>query len=114
VAALTTQSLTRTGKILPDVLVAAGGSGDTFQPGDRTFLIVKNGSGGSITVTVTSERNCSEGVEHDTAATVPNGKTYFIGPFPPQRFADPVTNVTSVAYSATTSVTVGVINVSQL
>lgn len=84
-------------------LTAAGVSGDTIPAGDHAFLAVANGSGSSITVTITSVQTCSQGGTHNLVVTVGAGATKLIGPLPSSRFSDPV----AVSYSATTSVTVG-------
>lgn len=102
VALLTTGHVSHSGVV--QSLVAAAGGGDTLSAGERTFLVVNNGSGGSINVTVASPTTCSQGSTHPLVVAVGAGAVKYIGPLPENRFGDPV----SVTYSAVTSVTVGV------
>lgn len=104
-AALSIQKITRTG--LVPAYAAAGGSGDTFVNDGATFLHVKNGSAGSINVTVNSQRTCDQGFDHDEVVAVGAGAEKMIGPFRTDRFNDTTTGAVAVSYSATTTVTVG-------
>lgn len=86
--------------------VAAGASGDTFDPGDNTILLVKNGSGSSITVTVATPGNTEYGqAEPDVTVTVAAGAEQAIGPFPAS-LADPTDGKVHVTYSSVTTVTI--------
>lgn len=67
--------------------------GDTFDPGDRTFIHVRNGggaSGASITITVDDpnsfEPEASIAFDPDVATTVEAGGQRFVGPFKGSRF----------------------------
>jgi hypothetical protein len=106
VAVLTTQTISQAGLGVTEV--AAGAGGDKFTPGSSTLLQVKNASGGSINVTVDSQKTCDQGFDHNLVVAVPAGATRLIGPFPGKRFVGADKKV-SVAYSAVTSVTVAVI-----
>ena len=95
-------------------LASAAAGGDTFpNPEDnRTFFMVTNGGGGSITVTFdavpTSVQVAGFGAVPvaDTAVAVAAGATRVFGPFPPQRFNTAAGRV-AVTYSGVSSVTVG-------
>lgn len=104
-AALTVQKVTKSG--VGPAYSAADAAGDTFSNDGNTMLHVKNGSAGSINVTIDSVAQCSFGFDHDIVVAVPAGGERMIGPFPRDRFGSP----TSVTYSAATSVTVAAISV---
>jgi hypothetical protein len=104
-ATLSVQQITTAG-VVPASLVAAGGSGDQFPNNGRTFLDVANDSGGSINVTIASQRLCDQGATHNTVVAVADGATKRLGPFDPSRYNDGTGSV-HVSYSDATSVTVG-------
>lgn len=112
-AVLTKQKVSLNPGLAPTFAAAAGG-GDSFvndqADGSRTFLVVKNGGGSPITVTVDDPNSKSpDGATQfnpDLAVTVANGGERWIGPLG-SRFIDGNGN-TAIAYSAVTSVTVGV------
>ncbi len=102
-ANLVTQTVTLTGVVL--TYVSASSPNDIITNNDgRSILRVKNGSGGSVTVTVDSTRPCDQGFDHDNVVVVGAGAEAAIGPFPTVRFGRSVT----VSYSSITSVTVAV------
>jgi hypothetical protein len=105
-AALSTQQVTRAG--LNPSYSAAGGSGDTFNPARGVCLHVKNGSGGSINVTVASPRTVHGLAVQSLVVAVPAGGERLIGPFPADVFQD-TTGTAAVTYSASASVTVAVL-----
>lgn len=108
-ATLTPSTASLSGVVLPST--AAGVSGDKFAADGRNVLIVNNGSGSSINVTITSQAVAGPGLaKTDLVVAVANGVTKVIGPFPPGAFADSNGQV-NVAYSSATSVTVGVLTV---
>lgn len=110
-ANLATQNITRAG--LTSALVAAAGGGDTFTPDDRTFLYIKNGGGGAITVTIVTPAVAIPDVAiADTAVSVGAGSERMIGPFPPPYYADPADGLADITYSGVTSVTVGIFKLS--
>jgi hypothetical protein len=102
----TTQITPVTGVV--QTLAAAAAGGDKFQPGDHTFLVVANGSGGSITVTIDSQVVSNFGVDTDGGGPVAGGATRLFGPFPSGRWAAASDGLVAVTYSAVTSLTVGV------
>lgn len=89
---------------------AASGSGDTaFNGGGNTMLLINNGSGASVTVTVTKQvanvddPQFGDLTKDDATCTVPPGETQPFGPFSPISFNDSNGDI-NVSYSATTSV----------
>jgi hypothetical protein len=79
-------------------------STDTLACGDRTFLEVANGSGGSINVTITTPNTVSGLAVADLVVAVGNGVTKIIGPITRELFGND-DGIASIAYSSTTSVT---------
>lgn len=108
-AALTVQSLVAAG--LVPTTVSAGGSGDTVSLGptdDRVFLMVTNGGGSSITVTLTDPGTTPAGNAGTSGtATVAAAATKLI-PISPA-LVNTSTGAVSISYSATTSVTVAAV-----
>lgn len=83
----------------------AASASDTFErrQGD-TVLIVNNGSGAPINVTIVSHANPQAGeAAADKVVAVPAGKRYMIGPFP-QQFED-ANGLITANFSATATVT---------
>ncbi len=95
---------------LEPTLVAAVGPDTFVNNGDNTMLIVDNGGGGSITVTIDGTGTAPTGAvafDDDVDVVVVNGTRRHIGPFPKSRFTSTVT----VNYSGVSSVTVAVTTV---
>lgn len=113
-ALLATQSITRAAPSAISFTAAAGG-GDTFVPDNRTMIHVKNASGSSVTVTVVTPRTDAVGnAVADNTFTVPaTTGDKEAGPWPAEIYADPTTGLANITYSATTSVTVAVKQLSQ-
>jgi hypothetical protein len=109
VATLTTQTITRAG--LNPSYVAATSGGDKIKPGDRTWLHVKNGSGGSITVTLVTPGAVEGQAIADLAVAVPASGERMIGPIDDRLFRDPADGLCSITYSAVTSLTVAAIRI---
>lgn len=106
-ATLTVDVLDRVAGLAEPTAAAAAGGGDDFPNDGRTFLIVRNGGGGAITVTCDSVVNCSQGFDHnepDAVSVGAAGETWF-GPFPTARFGASV----AVSYSGVSSVTVAAV-----
>lgn len=104
-ALLAPQGITRTGTAVT-YAAATTGPGDTFVPNSRGILVVKNGSGASITATVVIPGNTDFGqAVPDVPVVVAAGAETHIGPFPASA-ADPITGLITVTYSAVTTVTV--------
>lgn len=111
-AALATQSITLAGTA--PAYAAASGGGDTFTPGFRTFLHVKNASGGALTVTVVTPGNVRTGLTvGDVAISVPAAGERMIGPLQAEYFADSaLSGSAQITYSGVTSLTIGAFDLS--
>lgn len=71
-ATVSVAAITRDGVALEYENASAGG--DKVKPGDRAFLLVRNGSGSSLTVTITGAGETSYGVANpDKTVTVAAG-----------------------------------------
>jgi hypothetical protein len=105
-ANLTVQKVVLTG-LAPSYAAAAEG-GDEFVNSGRVFIHVKNGSGGSIDITVDSQTPCNQGVDHNAVVAVGAGAEKMIGPFPKDRFNDTAGKV-QVTYSAFADLTIAAI-----
>lgn len=89
----------------------AAAAGDTAQTGQGVFLVVKNGSGSSVTVTLAyPSKYDSDQTVSGRAHTVPATTGEFLIPLR-DVYRDPATGVASITYSATTTVTVCVVSV---
>lgn len=113
-AALTVQTASRSANGQSLAGVAAAGGGDTFVNTGQEILVVKNGGGAGITVTITTPATVDGLAVADLTATIAAGETRSIGPFPPSIYNDTGVNGgnVSVGYSSVTSVTVAVLKVS--
>ena len=105
-AALVKNSVGQAGLRIDTLFVAAGAGGDTAPTGTGVSLLVKNGSGSSITVTAAYPS------KYDGDQTV-SGRTFTVpattGEFEiPLRdvYKDPATGLAAITYSAVTTVTV--------
>lgn len=87
---------------------AAAGGGDTVVNNGRTVLIIANGSGAPITVTVDSPAACSQGFAHDQDIVVPATDSVVAGPFPQNRFGGDL----ALTYSGVTTLTVAPVDIS--
>ncbi len=88
-------------------LAAASAGGDKIAPNDRGALMVRNGGGSSVTVTLAWPGNSKYGPANpDPTVTVPAGADRFIGPLGSD-LADPLDGLVAITYSGVTSVTVG-------
>lgn len=111
-AILTTKNINESG--VTPTYAAVGATGDKVKPGDRTFIHVKNASGGSVTVTVDDTQTKAPSGAYqfnpDLVVTIANGSEKMIGPLPASRFygADGYANVT---YSASVSVTIAALRI---
>jgi hypothetical protein len=107
---LTRQNIVEAG--LTPTFSAAAGGGDTVSNTDgKTYLHVKNGGGGSITVTITAQTVTKEDPHLGTltraniAKVVANGAEAIIGPIKKQSFNN-ASDIIAITYSGVTSVTV--------
>jgi hypothetical protein len=87
-----------------------GVDGNYFTNTGSEYLIVKNGSASSVTVTIKSVP-CSHGRTGDAVVSIPASGERTIGPFPRELFNQPSPNWknVNVDFSAATSVTAAVI-----
>lgn len=109
-ATLSRQKIVVTG-LTPSFGACAGG-GDVVDNSDgRTFLHVKNGSGGSITVTVAAQVASLVTGTHGTlpvsnvAIAIPAGAERIIGPFAKQAYNN-ASKQLAITYSGVTSLTI--------
>jgi len=109
-ATLTVQTSAMSGAVLTMSAATSGATGsasaDDFANDGRTFLIVHNGSGGPVVVTVNSATACDQGFDHDVAVTINAGVEKMIGPFTTARFGPS----TTFWYDSVTSVTVAAVH----
>ena len=109
-AALTAQQLSAVSG-LAATYAAAGGSGDTISNNSgKMILHVKNGSASPITVTITAVGTLQGFPVTNPTYTVANAGEKFIGPFDPSIFNN-TSGAVAVGYSATTTVTVAVLQI---
>lgn len=88
---------------------AATSGGDVLAPNDHGILLVNNGSGSSITVTIAVPGNTKYGIANpDPTIAVPAGTIRAIGPFPSD-LGDPTDGMVHITYSAVTTVTVAAV-----
>jgi hypothetical protein len=93
--------------VVMPTLVAAHGGGDSIAPNDNGVLVVKNGSGSTITVTMIVPGNTKYGIANpDPTFAVTAGNTAYIGTLPSD-LANPSTGLVDFTYSGVTSLTVG-------
>lgn len=105
-ALLTANAVPNTGLRIDNLFTPASGGGDTCPAGAGVNLIVKNGSGSSVTVTVAypGKYDGDQSVSGRTF-TVPATSGEFVIPVR-DVYRDPSTGVAAITYSSATSVTV--------
>lgn len=110
-ATLTAQQIARAGLAPTYAAVAAGG--DEFaNPDGNIFAHVKNGSGGSLTVTIASQATAAPGLAvTDLSVTLADGADKMIGPFPMGTSAgfNDADGKVQLTYSTDTSVTIAIL-----
>lgn len=90
---------------------AADVAGDTWANSGQEFVVIKNGSGAGITVTLNIRPTAIDGTlgtVTDPTVAIAAGATRIIGPFPPGLYND-AQGLAQVLYSAVTTVTMTVI-----
>tara|TARA_R100001530_G_scaffold126058_1_gene94786 strand:- start:75 stop:419 length:345 start_codon:yes stop_codon:yes gene_type:complete len=113
-AELTVQQITETGGAA--TYVSANGEGDTADNNGNMFLHIKNGGGGSITVTITAlTTSVDSGVYGDltkanASIAVASETEAFIGGFAPAAFNDGNGEI-AITYSGVSSVTIAALYV---
>lgn len=107
-AALTVQSLSGGAAI---AMSSAAGGGDTFANTGIERLMVVNGGGGAITVTIDSPGQCNFGTSanaaHDLAVSVAAGATKILPALPTNQYGE----TAAITYSGVVSVTVAAIRI---
>lgn len=106
-AALTVQTVDRSGFSLLANDVAAAGGGDYFANTGAEFLYINNAGVGSITLTIAFASTATVDGQSATNRTVAvaNGTEFLVGPFPTHLYNDANGRV-QLTYSGVTSVTV--------
>lgn len=111
-ATLSSQSISRAG-VVPSYASAAGG-GDKFHPSETTFLHVKNGSGGSITVTIPTPGSVEGEPIADRAVALGAGAEKMIGPLPKRLFGNPAdSGLGAITYSGVSSLTIAALELAE-
>lgn len=87
---------------------AAAGGGDEFLAGNDVFIHVKNGHSSSQTVTAVTAKTVNGLAVADVATPVTNAEERFIGPFPPDIYADD-DGMVQLTYSGVTALTIAVL-----
>lgn len=82
-------------------------NGNQFQNDGRMFLLVKNGAGAPINVTITTPTTVDGNVVADLVVAVTNGEQRMIGPFPPNLYN--TDGYVYVDYSSGTTITAAVL-----
>lgn len=86
---------------------AATSGGDSIVDFDvRDELVVKNGGGAPIDVTIASHEDCDQGEDHDIVKAVAAGAETHFRLRPTRRWQNPSTKKLDITYSGVSSVTV--------
>tara|TARA_R110002072_G_scaffold121850_1_gene256057 strand:+ start:10102 stop:10452 length:351 start_codon:yes stop_codon:yes gene_type:complete len=113
-ATLTSVSITESGTQL--TLASAGAEGDKWENNGNEFLLVKNGSEGSVTITITTQVTSFESARYgdstksNTTLAIAAGQDGMIGPFAVGAYNDTDGNC-NVTYSSSSSVRIGVFQI---
>ena len=100
------QQIVRTG--LEESYAAVDASnGNQFQNDGHMFLLVKNGAGAPINVTITTPTTVDGNAVADLVVAVTNGEQRMIGPFPPNLYN--TDGYVYVDYSSGTTITAAVL-----
>lgn len=117
-AVLTVQNVVLAGAVITPVAAAGGGDSFANPTDERTELLVVNGGGGSINVTIVAQPASVPVPGYGTVPlaseviAVAAGATKRIGPFPAAKFNDASGRV-NVTYSGVTSVTVAAVRLAR-
>ena len=94
---------------LDPAATAASGGGDIMPMNDRGFLVVKNGGGSAVTVTIAVPGKNKFGSNNPAlTVSVPASAERYIGPMVAD-LHDPAVGGIAITYSAVTSVTVAAV-----
>jgi len=110
-ATLTAVAPARTANQIAGVAAAAGG--DEFANDGKQLLLIENGSGAEIDLTITTEKTVDGEDVADKVIAIPDGERHLIGPFPTQIYNDGDGHV-NIGYEDHTNVTVAVIDASSV
>ena len=109
-AELTVQNITQSG--ITPTFSSASGSGDVMSNDGASFIYVKNGSGESLSVTITAQTT-TVNIEafgqlpaSNTVMSISSGSEGIIGPFPTFIFNNSNSQI-EISYNVTESVTIG-------
>ena len=105
-ALLTATTVSRAGV---DVAGAAADvAGDRWVNTGKEYVVIKNGGGGAITVTLDVKATVDDAVVTDPTVSIGAGVTKIIGPFPTGIYNDDEDEM-NITYSGVTTVTVKVL-----
>ena len=90
---------------------SADAGGDTATNTGRDFIHILNGDASPMTVTIDSQLDCDQGVDHNFAVVVAATSEQMIGPFPKPRFNNASDKIT-ITYSSVTSLTLAMLKLS--
>ena len=111
-ATLESQNITESG--LNPTMTAVEGGGDQFLNNGNEFLLITNGSGGSITVTITAQttsfddRRMGTLTKANSTITIEDGANGLVGFFQIAAYND-ANGYAQITYSASSSVTIAVL-----
>lgn len=105
-AVLTVTSVGRAGTEPSDTMVAAAAGGDGFPNTGVEFVLIKNASVGSITVTFPLQQSIDGQAVTSRTVAVPAGEERLVGPFSMVIYNDANGRV-QMTYSGVTTLTVG-------
>jgi hypothetical protein len=103
-ATLTVQSTSRAG--LDVAGTAADAAGDEWANTGVEMILIKNGGGSGITVTLDFKATPDGATVTDPTVSIGAGATKVIGPFPPAYYNDTSTGRAKATCSGVTSVTI--------
>jgi hypothetical protein len=109
-ATATLQNLTRAG--LTVALTAANAGGDEAPVGDNVFLVINNGGGSPVTLTIVTPGTEGGLAIADQTCVVAAGARTLCGPLSPELFKDPGDGLAHLQWSSATSVTFGAVALS--
>lgn len=89
--------------------------GELIDPGDRTFIHVRNSGGASITMTIDDpnsyEPEASIAFNPDIATVVAPGSAKFVGPIKGPRFQNKDDSYVHISYNSVTNVDIAVLSI---